>query len=831
MDLLIQDFRYAVRSLRRVPAFAAVIVVTLGLGIGANTAIFSLMDQVLLRMLPVRDPQKLVLFDGPGAFQGRTMNDMTFSHPMYRGLRAGSGDVLTGVIARFGTNATLSVGNRSERIGLELVSGNYFEVLGVRSVLGRTLDDTDDQRPGAHPVVVLSYGFWQRRFGGSSRVLNQVVRVNAQPVTIVGVMAPGFTGIAMGEPADMFVPVMMKAQMTPTWDDLDTWRSRWLTIVGRLKPGTSRERASAALNVLYRSLLEEDFKTIHAPSELMRKRFFEKKLLLLAGNKGRSALRAQFSTALIVLMAMVGLVLLIACANVANLLLARAASQQKEVAIRLALGAGRLRIIRQRLIESLLLASAGAAVGLIVAWWTTGLLIQTLPFAGALERLSATPDLRVILFAIAASLVTAIVFGLAPAFQTTKPVLTSALKDEAASVVGGGRQARLRKGLVVAQVALSVLLLAGAGLFARSLYNLRSLNPGFVTENLLEFSLDPALSGYSRERSIALFRQTQDALAQLPGVTQASMAVVPAMTDTGWSSTVDVEGYEKKEGEDLNPSVNAVGPGYFSTVGMPLLIGRDFRETDTAGAPKVAVINETMAKYFFATQNPIGRRFGWGRSRNNHEIEIVGVVKDARYATLRDEIPRFVYVPYMQEDQLDQMTIYLRVRSSNVGLPAAARQVVQRLDPNIPIFDMKSMETQVDESLFLERLVAALSMLFGALATALAAVGLYGVMSYTVSRRTREIGIRMALGAERAAVLWMVLREVTVMAVAGIVVGVPVALGLSRFVQSQLFGLSPTDPITLATAAFTLTLVALFAGYIPARRATLVDPMLALRYE
>jgi predicted permease len=831
MDQIRQDFRLALRALRRAPGFSLVIVLTLGLGIGANTAIFSLMDQVLLRMLPVRDPQRLVLLDGPGPFSGRTNGPQVFSVPMFRGLQAGSDDVLEGVFARFETSATMSVGRQSERISAELVSGDYFPLLGVPAALGRTLGPEDDRTPGGHPVAVLSYGFWQRRFGGEPSILNQDVRINGHPMTVVGVAARDFAGIDMGGPVDVFVPLMMKAQMTPTWNDLDAWRSRWVNVMGRLKPGVSQEQAAAALNVAYRQLLQEDFKTItRAPGGTFRDRFLSKNLLVLPGAKGRSLLRSQFSTPLVVLMGMVGLVLLIACANVANLLLARAAAQQKEVAIRLALGAGRWRVVRTRLTESVVLALAGAAVGVLFAWWTTTVLIETLPFDRAVRTLSGEPNLRVVLFAIAVSTMTALLFGLAPAFQATKPAVTTALKEEAGSVAGSGRQARFRKGLVVVQVALSVLLLAGAGLFARSLYNLRTLNPGFVTEDLLQFSVDPALSGYSRPRAESLFTQMQAQLAALPGTVSVSAAVIPAMTESMWSSTVSVQGYERKEGEDMNPAVNAVAPGHFATMGMPLVAGRDFRPTDVLGAPKVAVINETMAKYFWGDENPVGRRFGFGRDEG-FPIEVVGVVRDSKFTTLRDEIPRFVYVPYMQQDDLDTMTFYVRTRAGAAGIPAAARQVVQRLDPNLPIFDLKTMDAQVDESLFLERLVAALSMLFGGLATVLAAVGLYGVMSYTVSRRTREIGIRMALGAARASVLWLVLREVALMAAAGIVLGLPVAVGLSRFIQSQLYGLSPTDPATLSLTAFVLTAVAMLAGYVPARRATKVDPIRALRYE
>jgi predicted permease len=515
---------------------------------------------------------------------------------------------------------------------------------------------------------------------------------------------------------------------------------------------------------------------------------------------------------------------------VANLLIARGAARQKEVAIRLALGASRGAIVRQRLVESLVLSAAGAALGLAFAWWTGALLLKMLPFDEASRTLTATPDARVTLFALAAAFSTSILFGLAPALQSTRPALVSTLKDESGSVVGGTGHARFRKGLVVAQVGLSVLLLAGAGLFARSLYNLKTLNPGFKADQLLGFSIDPSLNGYSRERSVALFQQLEDALAQLPDVRSATASVIPLLTDSNWSSTVQVEGYKAKEGEDMNPDVNGVGPGFFATMGQPLVAGREFTAKDISGAPRVAIINETMVKYFFGSENPLGRHIGWGRDKTP-AIEIVGVVKDSKTSTLRQQAKRFVYAPYMQEPEIGQMTFYVRARGDASGIGTSVRQVAQRVDPNLPIFDMKTMTTVVDESLFIERMVAALSVAFGGLATLLAAIGLYGVMSFTVARRTREIGIRMALGAEPNSVLWLVLKEVALMVGIGVGVGLPVAVALSRLVQSQLFDLSAHDPVALMAAAATLAFVALAAGYLPARRATRVDPMLALRYE
>jgi len=588
------DLRYAFRTLRNAPAFTAIVILTLALGIGANTAIFSLTDQVLLRLLPVKDPDRLVLFENPGPFAGRQFNSNTFSYAMYRDFRDRNA-VFSGIVARFPTPLTLMANGQAERISGELVSGNYFDVLGVRAVVGRSLTPGDDRVPGAHPVVVLSHNYWMRRFAGDPGVLNRTIDLNGHSMTVVGVIQPGFTGIVVGESPDVMVPIMMKAQMTPTWNDLENRRSRWLTLLARLKPGVDMPQAEAAMNVIYRQINEEEVKLSEGFSPTFKQRFLAKRLFLRPGQKGRSDLRNQFSTAILVLMGMVGLVLLIACANVANLLLARGAARQKEVAIRLALGASRGAIVRQRLIESLLLAGGGAVLGLIVAWWTGGVLLKILPFEEAARTLSAAPDARVIAFALVAAAVTAVLFGLAPALHSTRPALTSTLKDEAGSVIGGTGHARLRKGLVVAQVGLSVLLLAGATLFARSLYNLKVLNPGFDPGQVLGFSIDPSLSGYSRERSVAYFQQLQDLIGSLD-VQSAAISVVPLMTDSQWSSTVKVEGYTPKEGEDMSPYVNAVGPGYFATMGQALLAGREFTIKDAAVAPKVAVINETMAK-------------------------------------------------------------------------------------------------------------------------------------------------------------------------------------------------------------------------------------------
>lgn len=823
------DLKHALRVLRKNPAFTTVVVLTLGLGIGANASIFSLMDQVLLRSLPVRNPGELVQLDGPGAFRGRTFNAQTFSYPMYKDFRDRN-EVFTGVLGRFPTAMTVVWNGQSERASGELVSGNFFEVLGVRPEVGRLFNEADDRTPGAHPVAVLSHGFWSRRFGADPSVLNQTLVVNGHALTIVGVSARGFNGLQIGSNADVMVPLMMKAQMTPTWNDLDNRGSRWLTVMARLKSGITAEQAEVQMNVIYRQINEQEIAAMSNVAESFRKRFVEKHLEVLPGGRGLSDLRSEFSTALIVLMWMVGVVLLIACANVANLLLARTASRQKEIAVRLALGASRWRIVRHHLVESLTLACLGAGVGLVLATWTGSLLLATLPGSESARALSATPDSRVVLFALALAVLTALVFGIVPALQATRPAAAAVLKDEAGSVAGGGAQARVRRGLVVGQVAMSMLLLAGAGLFARSLYNLRSVDPGFNVDQLLAFSIDPSLNGYPQARIQQLFEAMQNELSTIPGVRNVSVSEIGALSGNSWRMTIRVDGYQQKEGEDMNPGVDSVGPRYFSTMGIPLAAGREFSEKDVLGAPRVAIVNETLARYFFGDTNPIGRRFGIGGGKPT-DIEIVGVAKDVRTEELREAAPRFVYLPYRQNDALTSVTFYVRTAADTPATSAAIRQTVQRLDPNLPIYAMRAMEAQVAESLFVERMIAALSVAFGTLATVLAAIGLYGVMSYAVARRTREIGIRMALGAERGRVRWLVLKEVLLLAAIGVALGFGAALYATRRIEAQLFGITPNDPATLAAAIGLLILVALVAGWIPARRATNIDPMLALRAE
>ncbi len=828
-DMVLDELRYALRNLRKSPVFTAVAVGSLALGIGANTAIFSLLDQVLLRALPVKNPQELVrMYPGEGPFSGsQRCNRDCISYPAYRDLRDRN-QVFSGILARWPLALSFTASERTERVHGELVSGNYFDVLGVGPAIGRMFTQNDDVRVNGHPLVILSYGFWQSRFAGDPSVLNRSVRVNGQPMTIVGVTQRGFLGVEVGKALDIFVPMMMKPVMTPTWNDLENRRSQWTYSIARLKPGVTREQAGAAMQVLWKQILESELSVYPDSTDAFRQRYVKKPLIVEDVSRGQSSLRQQFSRPLAVLMGMVGLVLLIACGNVANLLLARAAARQKEIAVRLALGAGRGRVIRQLLVESTTLALAGGIAGLVIAYWSGRVLLKFLPASGASEALSTAPDLRVLFFALGLSLLTGMLFGLAPALQSTRPAISSALKDQASSVSASAGQARLRMTLVAGQIALSLVLLVGAGLFARSLYKLKDVDPGFRADHLVSFSIDASLNGYSQQRMQQLFERLEDSTAAIPGVRAVTSVEIAPLSGDANQSTVRVEGYEPKPGENMSPHTNWIGPGYFSAMGIPLIAGREFTRRDAFKAPPVAVINETMARYFFGKENPLGRHAGFGKDLN---IEIVGVVRDGKYRTLREETKRTMYLPWMQDSTIEDMTFFVRAAGDEKSLGGALRGAVAALDPNLPVYGLKTMQTEIDDSIYIDRMIAALSSFFGGLATLLAAIGLYGVMAYSVARRTREIGVRMALGAERGHVVWLVMREVTLLAGIGIAVALPVAYGLGRAVNSQLYGVQPADFGVLAGGTVLLALVAAMAGYVPARRASRVDPLVALRYE
>jgi predicted permease len=832
MDAFAQDLRHAGRLVSKAPGFAAVVVLTLGLGIGANASIFSLLDQVLVRLMPVKDPGALVLLSGRGPNTGwiTVGSDAVFplSHPMYEDFRDRN-EVFSGMLARFPTD--LHVGHRggTERARGSIVSGTYFEVLGLAPAAGRLLSPADD-RDGAAPAAVLGHAYWQRRFGGTASILGETLAVNGQPATVVGIAPAGFNGIQLGRIADVYVPLSMKPSLTPSWNGLGERRVIWLEVLGRLKPGLTLETARPSLDVLYRQILDAEAAEMAGRPRSFLDRFVAKKLELLPGRYGVPDLRDQLETPLVVLMAMVGLVVLIACANVANLLLARASSRQREIAIRLALGAGRRRVVHQLLVESLLLSLLGAAAGLLMAWWTTGLLLRALPAEGVARSLRPEPDLRVALFALGLALGTSLLVGLVPALQATRPALAATLKGQSASLAPGGGPLRMRKGLVVAQVALSALLLVGAGLFTRSLANLRALDPGFQKQGLLSFGLEPLRSGRSPEQALALYERVRERLLGAPGVRAVTMATEPLMTDSHDKSTVEVEGYASQEGEDMNPNFQGVGPGFFTALGMPLLAGRELDEGDVRGGPKVAVVNETFARYYFGEESPMGRHLGF-RHDEALDIEIVGLVRDARLNDVRETIPRFVYLPYAQYEDVPGLVFYVRGDGDATALAGAVRSAVRESEPELPIADLRTMEATIDDLLFVDRIVGGVAAAFGLLATLLAAVGLFGVMSYAVARRTREIGVRVALGADRARILRGELGAVAALAGAGLAVGLPAGWALGRLVEARLFGLTAFDPPTLIAAGAVLASTSALAAALPAHRAARVDPAVALRYE
>jgi predicted permease len=844
MHHLWADLRYAFRSSRKSPVFTAVAVLSLALGIGANTAIFTLLDQVLLRLLPVKDPQQLMLLTMRGRHYGSDWGRNMVSYPMYRDFQDHN-EVFSEMCARRAMETSLTFEGRTERVTTELVSGTYFTVLGVGAFIGRTFTPDDDRTPSGHPLVVLSYDYWKTRFAGDPAILGKTVSVHQHNMTIIGVAQPGFEGVELGFTPNFFLPMMMQKEVWGNPDLLTDRRTRWVNAFGRLKPGVSMTQAKASLQPFMHSILamEVQEKAFNNASAYDREQFLRCWMDVLPGSQGRAQLRDQLKTPLWVLMAITGTVLLIACANIANLLLARATGRQKEIAVRLAIGASRWRIISQLLVESLSLSAIGAGAGLMIAFWADKLLMAAYLGGDATGlKLSTTPDLRILLFTLGVTVVTGLFFGLAPAVQSTKPNVGPTLKDQAGSVVSGG-SAILRKVLVIAQVTLSLLLLIGAGLFVRSLNNIRNLGPGFPVERLIGFEVDPWLSGYKGERSKAFFARLSEGIAAIPGVQSVGMATLRILENGDWNNDMTVEGYTPpRAGDHPRGFMNAIGPGYFATLGVPIVAGRDFTIKDTEEVhhwpgeggwmPSKIIINETFAKKYFAGRDPIGRHVGMGSDPGTKtDVEVIGVVKDIHYTAIRDEIQEQAYEPFLGFRFVGQMTVYVRTIGNPNQLFSILRAKVHELDPNIPVYAMRTTDEQISNSLTTERLIASLSAVFGFLATLLAVIGLYGVMAYTVARRTREIGIRMALGAAQTNVVWMVMREVLILVVIGVAAGVPAAMALSKAVQSQLFGLSGRDPATMALAAIGLGLIASLAGYIPALRASRVDPLNALRYE
>lgn len=834
---MVHTLRFALRSLRTSPLFFTVSVASLAIAIGANTAIFSLMDQLLLRMLPVESPEQLVQIAARGGYVGSNWGTDAMSYPMYRDIHERN-EVFSGVMSRFGTYVNLGHSRETERVRAELVSGNYFEVLGVGAAAGRTLSDADNQLPDAHPVVMLSFNFWTNRFGSDPAIVGQQIRINGYPMTVVGVVRRGFEGVDIGEAPQVFLPFMMQKAAMPVMHaayPVESRRSRWVNVFARRKPGVSVDQARAALAPLYKQIIEmevqqADFLAFNA-GRVATERFLASTLEVFEGATGQSRLRRQFSTPLYVLVGLTGLVLMIACGNVANLMIARVAGRQKEIALRLAVGSSRMRIVAQLLIESFIVSASAALLGLALGW----ILVQQLVavFAADAQTFMIRPvlDTRVLGFAITLTFLTSIIFGLLPALRSSRPDLAPTLKESASAVVGGFGQVRFRKALVAVQISLSLLLLIASGLFVRTLANLRDIHPGFDTANLVRFSLDPTMSGYSPERTRAFYRQVTEEMRSLPGVVSASYAVMPALGGIEWDSAITVEGYTPGETENMNPYFNAVSSDYLQTMRIPLIAGREFNRGDALGAGKVVIVNEAFVRRYFPDGSAIGRRIGLGRNAKTLDFEIVGVMKDSKYETMREEIPRQVFRAFDQLEMATDVNVYVRTKARPEEAFGAIRESVMRIDSNLPVYSMRTLDDQLDRSLTVERMIASLSAAFGLVATILAVIGLYGVMAYTVTRRLREIGIRLALGAQPGRMLAMVMKETSALVLIGIALALPTYLAVSRLVESQLYGVTANDRVTIVLATVLLASIALLAGVLPANRAARVDPIRVLRSE
>jgi len=832
-----RDLHFAFRTLSRTPLLTLVVVLSLGLGIGANTAIFSLLHQILLQSLPVQKPEELVLLHSPDDLKdGRSSSndsggqDSIFSYLMFRELEKNPAG-LAGIAGFRSLGANLAFSGKTLSGDVTVVSGSYFPLLGIQPAMGRLIALEDDVQGAGNPVAVLSHAYWQSKLGGSD-VLNKPLTVNGHIFTVIGVTPKGFAGTTLGSEPDVFLPIAFKPLMTPGWDGTDKWNDYWIYCFARLQPGASRGQAENAINVVYSRLVDEQAKTVKDRDAKYLQRFRAQKLTLVEGRQGASSQRDSLKTPLYILMACTVLVLLIAAANAANLLLARAAQREREMAIRSALGAARGHLIQRMLLEAMLLAFGGVVAGLLLGTWTLDLLIATMQSGETpSQMLTSRLSVPVLLFSIALALLTGLLFGLYPAFSATRNAVAGVLKDQSGQSSATVSAGRLRKALVCVQVVISALLLIPMGLFLKSFLNVTHGDLGLRTENLITFGISPDLNGYKPERSLDLFQRAEAELAAIPGVRSVTAAWVPLIAGNNWGNSLAVEGYSLELDADNNSMFNVVGAGFFNKLGIPLVRGREFTEYDTQASPKVAVVNETFAKHFFGTGDAIGRKFGPGLKKADMNIEIVGVVKDSKYSDVKRKIPRVYYTPYRQSKENGSIQFYVRTTLSTDQIMPQVRRTMASLDADLPLEGMRTLEDQVGRNIRSDRLVVALVGAFAFLATLLSMLGLYGVMAYSVARRSREIGIRIALGAAAARIRAMVLREVLLILSIGLLVGVPAAIGLSRLTESQLFGVKSFDLPVVLGAILALTIASLMAGFLPARRATKVDPMVTLRYE
>jgi predicted permease len=829
------NLKHSFRTIWKSPFVSAIAILSLALGIGANSAIFSLFDEMLLKPLPVVEPSRLVNFGAPGPNPG-SQNcgqagdcDVVFSYPMLLDLqKATTGFSGIGAHVTFGANVAYQ-GVTVNGDGM-LVSGSYFPVLGLHPALGRLFGPQDDAPIGQNFVAVLSYGFWASQLGSNPGIVGQTMVINGKSMAIIGVAPQGFEGTTLGVQPKVFVPISMRREMQFTFgNDFENRRAYWIYLFGRLKPGVSMEQAKASINAVYTPILSQ----VEAPlqkgmSDSTMKRFKAKLISLEDGRRGQSSLHAQTKTPILLLMGITGIVLLIACANIANLLLARGASRSMEMAVRLSLGARRGQIIAQLMSESVILALMGGVASLLVAKWTLAAMAGLMP-ADVANDLHFSLDGTAVAFAAVLSLATGFVFGLFPALHSTRTELASVMRDSGGKQTGAKSAARFRTSLVTAQIALSMSLLMVAGLFVKSLKNVSNVDLGLKIDHITTFAISPVLNGYEPARSKVLFQQVEEQIAAIPGVTGVTSARVPLLSSNNWGNDVQVEGYPHGPDIDNNSRYNEVGADYFKVLGVPIVQGREFTIADALGRPRVAIVNETFAKKFGLGRNAVGKRMSQGG--DTLDIEIIGLAKDAKYSQVKQKTPPVFFVPYRQDSTIGSNRFYVRSGMDPAAVLRAIPGVIKTLDPNLPVAGLRTLEQQVKDNVFLDRMISTLSAAFAALATLLAAIGLYGVLAYSVAQRTREIGVRMALGANGSSVQIMVLKQVALMTLIGGLVGLAGALALGSAAKSLLFELQGYDPVVMASAIAALTAVAFGAGYLPALRASRIDPMQALRHE
>ncbi|HKF49891.1 MAG TPA: ABC transporter permease [Terracidiphilus sp.] len=840
---MMRDLRFAMRQLVKSPGFTATVVLTLALGIGANTAIFTMFDQVLLRMLPVQSPKELVRLEWSGSFSGSMSSfggdspghSNYYSYPMYKDLRD-QNSVFQGVFAADRTQLGISWHNQAESKDSEIVSGNYFQVLGLRPAAGRLFTQQDETAKNANAVVVLSYDYWRTNFGASAGVIGQTILINGHPFTIIGVAPRHFDSAIGGAKPSVFVPVTMVEQAIP-WrtplDDLNNHQSAWLTIVARLKPGVTEAQANASLAPLWRTLRTHEYSLYKRQSERFRKGFIDNShIRVLDDSRGFNPNRDDLQKPLIILFSMAGLLVAMCAINVATLLLLRASVRAREMSMRYALGARRSRIVSQLMIEGGLLGMVGALAGVALAPAVARILVRIMTSADpGTEPYSTSLDGRILLFTLAISVVASLLFSIAPVIHFIRPDLVNALRQNSGTL--SKESQRFRKIAVGVQIALSVLLLGGAGLFVRTLHNLRQQEVGFQVTRLVTFALDPTNSGYGEDRTAQIITSAVDSLGAIPGVQHVAGTTDPELTGDSNTSNYSIQGYKPSESERMNFEEPNITPGYFATLNQPLLAGREFNVADAKGQPRVTVVNMTFAKKFFGTpQNAIGRQIGKGDGPDTKfDITIVGVAGDIRHTDLRTALGPAVYLPYFQQEHPTGVEMYVRTAQAPETVEGSIRHAIHRLDPTLVVDGLRTMEEQMDRSAAEERALAMLAIGFSALAMLLAGVGLYGVLAYSTEQRTREIGVRLALGAQRSSVIALVLREMLVIACVAVVVAVPTTIGLARSFRSQLYGVTAADPLTLGAAVGLTAAMILLAAALPARRAASVEPMQALRTE